>query len=336
MKSKYVYRVLSNPIIQKYFLRRLSGSISVLMYHGIIKDQSRYHAWTQVPVSSFENQIKYLLKNFDLITLDEAICTFKKRDNQKPKAVITFDDGLRNNFSQAFPIIKQYKVPVTVYVSTKAVVTQIPFWWDRVIQAIESSGVRFMDLREFGLKTYSFNINGDTKKFWIQIKCLLDALKNLSANSNKSVVEKLLQCLSQKNTDRKSYYDILSVVDIKQMASSKLVSIGSHSHCHRDLTRLSTMEIKNSITKSINLLQAWTQQSQFHFSYPYGDHNPKVLSVLNQLGIKTAMTADNGRWMPQTDPLKIPRIDIGGYDDIHAFKAKVSGSISLLAKMLMI
>ena len=96
---------------------------------------------------------------------------------------------------------------------------------------------------------------------------------------------------------------------------------------------MSISEVRESIGESFDLITKWTGRPQLHFSYPYGDYSSKVLSVLKEFGVKTAVTADDGRWTLTTESLKIPRVDISGYDGIAAFKAKLSGAVSRLVKI---
>lgn len=112
----------------------------VLMYHEVLPDEVNLPAWTVVKESVFRWQMSYLQKNFDIVSIDEAL----KRINQKnlnikrPFAVITFDDGYRGNFDIVLPIMELMGLPFTIYVATKAIVEENLYWYDQIINLIYS------------------------------------------------------------------------------------------------------------------------------------------------------------------------------------------------------
>lgn len=333
MIKKFVYRNLVRSGMQTIFLHRLRGTITVLTYHGIIEDSSEFHAWTLVPASNFEKQLQYLKANFHLISMDEAVSLCEKDYYFRPKAVITFDDGMRNNISVALPILEQYKVPATIYISTKAVLTGQAFWWDRIIQAIESSKTVLINLRNFGLGLYSFDSGVAPHLCWTEIQRLLEDLKLLMPMDREDAVETILEHLGVGDAQRFSSFAPLTVEEVKRMSSSPLICIGSHTHCHSILTQLPRSEAQESIESSLVLLRKWTQRPIHHFSYPNGNYNKEIISIIKRSGIKTAVTTKKGRCTFGLDPFQIPRVEIGGYDGMEVFKARILGVVELFGNI---
>jgi peptidoglycan/xylan/chitin deacetylase (PgdA/CDA1 family) len=98
--------------LSNWFLTK--GAV-VLMYHSVGEDNSFF----TVKSSEFEKQIEYLKKNsFNVISLGQLEKYLKIKKIPPKTIVITFDDGYENNYTEAFPIIKKYKIPITIFLST--------------------------------------------------------------------------------------------------------------------------------------------------------------------------------------------------------------------------
>lgn len=94
--------------------------IPVLMYHSIAYEKNNE---LRVPKEKFEEQMKWLHDNgYAAMSLDELhdCLTTGKKVPKKP-VVITFDDGYRDNYDNAFPILKKYNMKATVFMITDSV-----------------------------------------------------------------------------------------------------------------------------------------------------------------------------------------------------------------------
>lgn len=88
----------------------------VLMYHRI----NDYSDATDKTVSTkkFEQQISYLKKRFKIISLDEMVNLYKQNIQlREDTAAITFDDGYKDNFTDAYPILRKYNIPAAIFVA---------------------------------------------------------------------------------------------------------------------------------------------------------------------------------------------------------------------------
>lgn len=97
------------------FLSGLLGSkVRILMYHSIAEDPSYLHS---VSPMAFEEQMRVLATKYNVISLDQLVDCFNGKgalpDNP---VVVTFDDGWANNYTMAYPILKKYNLPATVFV----------------------------------------------------------------------------------------------------------------------------------------------------------------------------------------------------------------------------
>lgn len=92
----------------------------ILTYHRIRDDGKDSHI--SVSTKNFENQMVYLKECFNIISLDTLVDTIeKKTDILMDNVAITFDDGYKDNFLNAYPILKKHRLPATIFLVSKLV-----------------------------------------------------------------------------------------------------------------------------------------------------------------------------------------------------------------------
>ncbi|MBN1354236.1 MAG: polysaccharide deacetylase family protein, partial [Candidatus Omnitrophica bacterium] len=118
--------------------RFLSNAVYVpviIMYHSIGDENAAldgYGGKLNVDEAVFEKQIRFLYDHkYNVIPLDEFIRRIKRKEHIPRKTVsITFDDGLRNNFTKAYPVLKKYGFPATIFVATDFIGKDKFLTWD--------------------------------------------------------------------------------------------------------------------------------------------------------------------------------------------------------------
>ena len=106
-------------------------AVPILTYHSF--DYGK--GLLSVAPENFERQMRYLKdKGFNVIPLDELVAGIKNRRRfTHNTVVITIDDGYKNNFIYAFPILKKYGFPATIFLVTNRIGTDAGFLsWDEV------------------------------------------------------------------------------------------------------------------------------------------------------------------------------------------------------------
>ena len=105
-------------------IQRKRGAV-ILMYHSVPKNSSGYAFET--PVEIFKQQMAVLERNFNVISLPDLADMLQRgktlQGDDKPKAAITFDDGYEDNFSLAYPILKDVAFPFAVFLTTNFIET---------------------------------------------------------------------------------------------------------------------------------------------------------------------------------------------------------------------
>jgi len=101
------------------FLRLCSPGLgkraSILMYHSVGENQ----AFFTVKPEAFESQMRYLSeKGFKLVRLSELVRSLRAGESIASQVAVTFDDAYRDVYENAFPVLKKYKIPATIFIPT--------------------------------------------------------------------------------------------------------------------------------------------------------------------------------------------------------------------------
>jgi peptidoglycan/xylan/chitin deacetylase (PgdA/CDA1 family) len=132
--------------------------IAVLSYHRF--DEESYPA-TNVSAVQFRGHLNYLKDNgYEVLPLEELVSAIRNRAPLPDKAaVITVDDGFRSVYDVAWPILREFGYPFTVFLYVRGVDSDSPTYvnWDQVLE-MQKAGVDFQD------HTYSHNHLADNPK----------------------------------------------------------------------------------------------------------------------------------------------------------------------------
>lgn len=318
------YSGLTNRIANK-----ASQSWRILMYHRVInpKDRSRFiQSGMYVKTSIFRKHIKYLAKNYSVVSLETLI---SKLENNEPinrkTVVITFDDGWLDTYNEAYPILKEHNIPATVFVPTKYIGTQDTLWTEQTAKLLDLvSSPR----QKEQFNTY-LNTIEDAKN--LLIPETLRALESLKTRNNESVLENIITTLksythSQREVVIKLFNQYLNSLNIKnersflnweeiKEMSQNGISFGHHSHSHNPLTDLSEREIENEIDLSNSIFAENNIKVSKVFCFPEGKYSEAVKPLLFKKGFSHALTTS-----PSSDFISKPILlgRIGIHNDISS------------------
>ena len=108
----------------------------ILTYHRIVENKNQVNSEINsisVTIKTFERQIILLKKKFNIVSIDEIL----KIDNKfKNNLAITFDDGYKDNLTNAVPILEKFNVPATIYVTTRFLENKWDMWWYEIEKII--------------------------------------------------------------------------------------------------------------------------------------------------------------------------------------------------------
>jgi len=250
----------------------------------------------------FENVIRLLKRMYTMVSLKEIYEFYYGGLSLKNACHITFDDGDRTVYENAFPILKKYNVPASVYVSPKATIEQQNFWFQEIRGYDEDM------LRKVMVELQLF----EAGKVTSQIKPIF---KKLALDDIWKVI-KMYQ--DKTGTSSKPCYN-MDTEQIIELDQSGLVTVGAHTLDHPILKNESDERASYEIKGSVEQLGEILNREIIHFAYPNGrygeDFDEREMSYLDESGIKLSFTTDKGQVSLENHTLKIPRSGLtkGGY-----------------------
>jgi peptidoglycan/xylan/chitin deacetylase (PgdA/CDA1 family) len=228
------------------------------------------------------------------ISTQQVINYLKGKESVPDRAVwITFDDGWKENIENVIPIITEYNIPVTFFVSTDPVENGGIFWWSYVTQ--------------YG-KKYLKTDNTIKKMRLISERRREQLIKQLE--------DRFSSCMNR---------EAMTIEDVKQIARLPQVAVGCHTAHHVMMTQCNDEELNYEIKISKEKLESWIGKPVNCFSYPEGDYNSHVKATVQKYGFELATTTDNRFISDKDDLLLIPRFWVRGEGFFSEAKCQMLG-----------
>jgi peptidoglycan/xylan/chitin deacetylase (PgdA/CDA1 family) len=235
-------------------------------------------------------------------------------------AVITFDDGYRDVYTHAYPILKKLGAPATVFLPTAYVGGSTLLWWDRVGYAIWKSEVETLVSQEFG--SLSLASAGDRVR---SIRQAVIAIRHMTEGEGARAVDKVIEISGVRMPVEVATRTMLSWDEIEEMSNNG-VEFGAHTHNHRKLAGLSVEETRHEITRSKNEIEERLGKRVASFAYPHGgasDFDSQTISVVRESGFECAVSTIRSMVSRGADPYRLGRVGPGF--SLDSLKVVVSG-----------
>jgi len=120
-------------------------------------------------------------------------------------------------------------------------------------------------------------------------------------------------------------YMRLSWDEVRALAATPGIEIGSHSHTHRDLTSAAPEEVEQELRESYEAVVEHTGQPRPALAYPYGRTSEAAREAARALGYSCALTSALGGNDARADLFELRRVVVAGDDDVATFAARVCG-----------
>jgi peptidoglycan/xylan/chitin deacetylase (PgdA/CDA1 family) len=261
----------------------LSNKAITLTYHRIYQPSSDVNFLCVSP------------KNFD------SQCWWISRLIKKGSKIhITFDDGFADVLHNALPILKKYNLPATVYICTGKINSTEHYWWDALEKIIFKSS-HFNSLSCPIMPSFNFLTPSPTPK---ERKELYWQLRHNLKHSVPSQQNKLLKQLSSwsgTSLQSDNSHRVLTLEELKALASDTLITIGAHTQNHPMLSLLSNEDQEEEILGSKNQLEKWLNKPIEDFSICYGsrkDFNHHTEAICHQHFRTTTTTIPDCSGLP--------------------------------------
>lgn len=284
----------------------------VLFWHGVDQRCNPEVEQEIYDVEVFKQQIGYLRKHYEIISVEE----FERRFNEKKfsgrEVVLTFDDGYANNLNVVLPILKQFGLPFTVFVSVEHVEKGLyfPTSVNRII--VHGSGLKKVTIPS---RQLTFDLHSKEERHTVADQ-ISNLLKTLPVDQVKTITEDLIQNVTSEKWEslKEKYQSVRPMTwdEVKRLSDAK-VTIGSHCMwhicCHQAQPET---EVKYQLEESKKQLEQHIGKECRYFAYPNGDYTDFSNACVRSnyaLGFSTqgAISVIDCK-----DPAVVPRISVVG------------------------
>lgn len=275
----------------------------ILYYHRVNDDRDAFFPATST--AQFESEMRYVARNYKIVSLSELLARLENGDPAGDLVAITFDDGYQDNYHCAFPILRRYGLPATIFLTTGSIDDRQPLWFERLAGAFQRTPSEFVDVeidipRRFRLRTAEERLAANDVVFGL--------LRVLPDVERREYVAGILDQLGAGDvTDRRG--KMLTWDQAREMERHG-IAFGGHTVTHPFVSKLTPEGMRWEISESKARIESELQAAVEHFAYPNGreeDFAPWNKDVLRAAGYRAAVTTIWGLNYRSTDRLELRR-----------------------------
>ena len=279
----------------------------VLCYHRV--NDTGHPFFDGTPTALFRRQMHVLREGFAVFFLDELVERAARGEVPANAIAITFDDGYRDNYTNAFPILRELSLPATIFLVTDALDDNRLIWHDRVFDAFHRTRVPRLafDGTEVPLT--------DLAEKHEALATVLAVLRSSAPSKRDETIDSLLERLGVASPPREGW-DKLTWDHVREM-NEHGIRFGAHTLDHPILSRVSEDEARRQIRDSKARIESELGATITAFAYPNGralDFDTGTKRILNEEGFRSAVTTVDGANDAGSDPLALRRVGMWGND----------------------
>ncbi len=333
-KAFRVLNILKTPALLDAYWS--TSRLTVLAYHRVADTSAADFQYYPPNVSAtpemFAWQMAYIREHFTVVDL-AAVNDFLHRGKNLPPRplLITFDDGYLDNYTHAFPVLKQYGFPAVIFLLTSRMDNPLPAWWDECAYYFHHTRRQAAVLPLIGERDLSSPALRRAAR-----EALMTQLKRVPEEEKLVALKQAGEAL-EVDPPGPDLNLFLTWDHVRELVSAG-VACQPHTVTHPILARVKEDVQWREIVGSRDRIREETGQAITAFAYPNGgpgDYTVTTLHLLQEAGIETAFTLLPGPVRANTarrHPLEIPRVYLGGRDTTERFIYKVMGLPALLER----
>lgn len=343
MHSKMIYRFMKRAMyrvckgiglfhLSRYLTR---SGLRILCYHGFeILDESRFLPRTFISKETFSRRLAFLRANrFQVLRLGTALGLLERGELPPCATAITIDDGFSSTYSLAYPILKEYSFPATVYITTYYSARERPvfrlavqyMFWKGCRGILDMEGLSGPNSRKVLMAR-----NEDRRAgMW-------DVIHYGEESCNEEQRAVLLKILGARlGVDNESIlsHKIFHLVTLDEASMMHRGGIDIQLHTHRHAFPREEARAKREIKENREALSSAISGPLEHFCYPSGIWSKEQWPWLTELGIKSAVTCEPGLNYANSPALALGRFIDGEDISQIEFEAELFGFAEVLRKL---
>lgn len=268
----------------------------------------------------FEAQMEFLRKRYRLVSLETLAKELAHPGPPEQSVAITFDDGYRDVYTYAFPVLQRLRIPATIYLTAGLIGTNSVAWYDRIFLALGIAAGEKLDLMLDRPRRFLLSSPAARLRAAEEIISYLRTLPNDKCEQFCAELAALIPLPAEDMANRMLTWD-----QIKTMQQDG-VSFGSHTLSHPAISKLSPAALDHELRASKLVLEERLGVEVQDFAYPFGkpadyENTP---GVVERCGYRTATTTNWGINTPGVNLHELRRVSIGEERRLPVFAVRLA------------
>ena len=292
----------------------------VVTYHYVSHAQFPYPGIHPLVPEAFRRQVEELGRYFEFISEEDLLSAVDGRGTLPKKAcLLTFDDGLREQYLHAVPVLDDLMVPAIFFIPGQPYATHRPLAVHRIHWLrSQTEPSAFQKMLLSGCEQLGFSDRlaeaergTDGKYFWddAETKKAKYLLNVLLEGEEKTQLLGLLE--AQVEDDSEAYFAGLYMTPSQVNELGRRFGVGTHGYAHEPLSRMAESEVEKDIRRGLDSLSSMGV-NPVSISYPYGYEaavSPTVFDVSKRCGLRIGFTTERSFNVTLKAPLAYARVD---------------------------
>jgi peptidoglycan/xylan/chitin deacetylase (PgdA/CDA1 family) len=281
-----------------------------MAYHRVIPasaaDADHVHSAMWITPDTLAAQIRWMRSVGDIVDLDTLIHA-DGHSSSRASFALTFDDGWRDNYTQAFPVLREARVPATMFLVSDAVEQGGLFWPEDVVTKTHHIALRGGERRILNALAELWPTSEPRMKASTAsalCESWVEALKRVPEGERRDRIATYFRAIGAVEEPLRGY--VMTWNQAREMAGQG-ITFGSHTHTHKILEGLHEAEMERELVTSRAAISNQLQRDVTLFCYPNARYSGTEGQVLERCGYRYAFIIDSRQVRSPIDPYYIPR-----------------------------
>jgi peptidoglycan/xylan/chitin deacetylase (PgdA/CDA1 family) len=259
---------------------------------------------------AFDAQLAVLARDADVIAPDEVRAAMRSGRRGR-RVLITFDDGYRDNWEIAFPLLRRHGLPATFFLATGFLDDPHVAWWDELAWMVRRSAAP--ELAAGAQLAAPLSLRADDHDATIAALC--DLYKALPSERAEALLDHVADASGAGRCPPAAAAELWMTWDMARELHAGGMRIGGHTVSHPLLSRVSPERQQEEIAGCARRLADELGEPMRWFAYPVGSRDAftaETEGILAAEGVELAFSFYGGwgrfdRWQA----LDVPRVHVG-------------------------
>jgi len=303
LQNRYSIHISSNGKARGISCKkRREPSARILYFHRVNEDVDPF--FPSAPTKLFDEQMRFLSRYKKVVSLSDMV-RHLEGGSPEPVFAITFDDGYQDNYEIAYPILRRYGLPATIFLTTGSMDSREPLWFELLALALKTTAREFIDIeidvpRRFPLRTQAERLEANAQIFGL--------LRSLCDAQRRRLLDRICRDLNVSDGGERRN-KMLTWDQVREMRPNG-IDFGGHTVTHPFISKLPRDSIVWEISECKRRIEHELQSGVDFFAYPNGreeDFGMENKDLIRGAGYRAAVTTIWGTNFPSTDRMELRR-----------------------------